>query len=135
MAATDDSGERFHIVRAHPDAEVGADAGALAWRCPSGESSDVVIEDGVLQALFEKRAGRAGGASAGLQSALQLLFVGRRGSAIALEQGVLEDRSEVGAGWKSSIVHPIHDGSFPMGQGGCSTSTASDATSAFRNFI
>ncbi|MCW5113617.1 hypothetical protein PA05_0943 [Cutibacterium acnes P05] len=135
MAATDDSGERFHIVRAHPDAEVGADAGALAWRCPSGESSDVVIEDGVLQALFEKRAGRAGSASAGLQSALQLLFVGRRGSAIALEQGVLEDRSEVGAGRKSSIVHPIHDGSFPMGQGGCSTSTASDITSDFRNFI
>ncbi|EFS85869.1 hypothetical protein HMPREF9603_02553 [Cutibacterium acnes HL001PA1] len=135
MAATDDSGERFHIVRAHPDAEVGADAGALAWRCPSGESSDVVIEDGVLQALFEKRAGRAGSASAGLQSALQLLFVGRRGSAIALEQGVLEDRSEVGAGRKSSIVHPIHDGSFPMGQGGCSTSTASDITSDFRSFI
>ena len=97
MAATDDSGERLQIVRAHLDAEVGADAGALARRCSSSEPSDVVIEDGVLQALFKKRAGRAGGASAGLQSALQLLVVGRRGSAIALEQGMLEDRSEVGA--------------------------------------
>ena len=95
MAATDDSGERLQIVRAHLDAEVGADAGALARRCSSSEPSDVVIEDGVLQALFKKRAGRAGGASAGLQSALQLLVVGRRGSAIALEQGMLEDRSEV----------------------------------------
>ena len=135
MAATDDSGERLQIVRAHLDAEVGADAGALTRRCAGGESSDIVIEDGVLEALLEEGTGKTGSASAGLQSALQLLVVGRRGSAIALEQGMLEDRSEVGAGWKSSIVHPIHDGSFPMGQGGCSTSTASDATSAFRNFI
>lgn len=118
VAAADDSGEGSQIVGTHLDAEVGADARALT-RCGAGnESCDVVIEDGILEALLKEWAARARGASAGLQCALQALFVRCSSSAVTFEQGMLEDRSEVGAGREITIIRPIHDGSFPMGQGG-----------------
>ena len=107
----------------------------MTRRCAGGESSDIVIEDGVLEALLEEGTGKTGSASAGLKSALQAVFVRRGCGAVTFEQRVLEDRSEVGAGRESAIVRPVHDGSFPTGQGGCSTSTGSDATSAFQKFI
>ena len=118
VAASDNSSEGLQIVGTHPDAEVGPDAGTLTRRCASGESSDVVIENGVLEALFKERARRAGSTSAGLQSAFQALFVRCSGSVVTFEQGMLEHCSEVGAGRESAIVRPVHDGSFLMGQGG-----------------
>ena len=118
MPASDDPCEGFEVVRTNPNSQAGANARTLTRGCASSESSDVVVEDGVLKALFEERADGASSSSASLQSAFQALFVGCGGSAVTLEQGMLEDRSEVGAGREGAIVRPIHDGSFPMGQGG-----------------
>ena len=56
MPASDDPGEGFEVVGTNPNPQAGANARTLTRGCASSESRDVVVEDGVLKALFEEAA-------------------------------------------------------------------------------